>query len=77
MELGPFIDGRRRVLDVAPARDAEAYATWLTYRPYDPAELVNLADQLPEKLIELRAALRQKLIELQAPTELLTRFRLG
>ena len=77
MELGPFIDGRRRVLDVAPARDAEAYATWLTYRPNDPAELVNLADQLPEKLIELRAALRQKLIELQAPTELLTRFRLG
>ncbi len=77
MELGPFVDGRRHVLNVAPARDVEALTTWLTYRPDDPAELNNLADQYPKKVHELRAALRDKLTKLQAPSELLTRFRLG
>lgn len=76
IELGPFADGRRQVLKMAPPLTESFFATWLTNRTNDPAELVNLAERYPDKVLALRRALRQKLYDCQAPYELLDRFGL-
>jgi len=51
--------------------------TWPTNRPEDPAELVNLTKQYPDKVQEMQRALKQKLYECEAPYELVDRFRLS
>jgi arylsulfatase A-like enzyme len=77
MKLGPFSEGRREVLKVAPARSEEIFTTWLTNRVEDPGELVNLAGNYPEKVQELRRTLKRKLCECEAPRELLDRLQLS
>ena len=77
LELGPFADGRREVLTLAPPLRGEHLTTWLTNRSEDPAELENLAKQNPDKVREMQRALRQKLHRCEAPYELLDRFQLG
>jgi len=77
MELGPFADGRRKVLKTSPPRDPEMLTTVLSTRTNDPAELINLAEEHPEKVREMRRALKQKLFECRAPYELLDRFQIA
>jgi len=77
MELGPFVAGRRRVLALHPPMPRGCLTTWLTNKREDPAELVNLAEQYPDKVREMQCALKQKLYECEVPYELVDRFRLS
>jgi len=69
-DLGPYVDGRREV------RNCRSWPTetWLSDNHSDPAELVNLAAERPEKVKELQKALKAKIIELGAPREQLDRL---
>ncbi|MFC6723529.1 hypothetical protein ACFQE1_03815 [Halobium palmae] len=68
-DLGPYGGGRREV-------DCESWATptWLSDKRDDPNELVNLADERPDKLREMQVALRETLVDLDAPDEQLDRL---
>ncbi|MFC6723531.1 hypothetical protein ACFQE1_03825, partial [Halobium palmae] len=68
-DLGPYEDGRREV-------DVESWAApaWLSDKRDDPNELVNLADERPDKLREMQVALRETLVDLDAPDEQLDRL---
>jgi arylsulfatase A-like enzyme len=77
MALGPFVDGRRRVLTVSPALTDAYQTTWLTKEDDDPGELVNLAERYPDKVREMQHRLVRRLRECGAPAELPTRFGLG
>ena len=72
-ELGPVVDGRRRVHG-CEYRFAEG--TWLSDRSTDPDERINLASERPEKLKEMQEILRKTLVELEAPAEQLERLGL-
>ena len=50
--------------------------TWLSDKQSDPNELVNLADDQPEKLREMQRKLKQTLIDLKAPAEQIDRLGL-
>jgi len=76
IELGPYKNGRRRVLGIDPPLGRDYRTTWLTDRYEDPGEIVNLAARHPEKVLLMRKALKKKLVECEAPPELLKRFGL-
>ncbi|MNI09024.1 Arylsulfatase [compost metagenome] len=71
-DLGPYHEGKREVSN-SPSWPTP---TWLSDKSTDPNELINLADQEPEKVRELQQVLKQTLIELQAPSEQLVRLGL-
>jgi arylsulfatase A-like enzyme len=70
--LGPYARGRRPVLDYPPWPEG----TWLSDRQEDPGELVNLAEQRPDKLRDMQRILKQILLRLKAPCEQLDRLGL-
>lgn len=76
-ELGPYEDGKRRVL---PGHPQNAYhwgtPTWLSNKLNDINELQNLADRERETLHTMQRALKDKLLSLQAPEEQLDRLGL-
>jgi arylsulfatase A-like enzyme len=69
--VGEFADGRR------PAESKMFNApTWMSDKRTDPNELVNLAEERPEKLREMQQALVRTLQRIQAPDEQLDRLGL-
>ncbi|MCC2683681.1 MAG: Arylsulfatase [Paenibacillaceae bacterium] len=69
--VGEFADGRR------PAESKMFnMPTWLSDKRSDPNELVNLAEERPEKLKEMQQALVRTLQRIQAPDEQLDRLGL-
>ena len=70
--LGPYENGRRPVIGCK----SWPTPTWLSDKREDPNELVNLAEQRPDKLREMQRALKRKLIELKAPPEQIERLGL-
>lgn len=70
-ELGDYVDSKRLA-----SCTTWGDPTWLSYKPDDPNELMNLAEQEKEKLTELQAHLKQTLINLNAPSEQLERLQL-
>jgi len=71
-DLGPYINGRRRVL----ACESWPEPTWLSYKPDDMNELHNLAEREPRRLHEMQRALKDMLVRLGAPSEQLDRLGL-
>jgi arylsulfatase A-like enzyme len=71
-DLGPYVNGRRRVIDCDPWPEP----TWLSHKPTDMNERVNLADREPARRETLQRALRDTLIRLRAPAEQLDRLGL-
>ncbi len=71
-DLGPYADGRRPVRGYA----SWPTPTWLSYKPDDPNEWVNLADTYPKKVVEMQRALKETLIALKAPAEQIQRLGL-
>lgn len=71
-ELGPYDadNGRREATMEYPLNTP----TWLSDSRADPNELVNLADDRPEKLREMQHKLRETLVDLDAPDEQLDRL---
>jgi arylsulfatase A-like enzyme len=76
VELGPYADGRRQTMRLDPPPGEEYRTTWLSDLTEDPGELVNRAENCPEKLAQMRAALKEKLAECGAPAELENRLGL-
>ncbi|MGC9349497.1 MAG: sulfatase [Anaerolineae bacterium] len=71
-DLGPYFNGRRRVIDC----ESWPEATWLSHKPTDMNELDNLADDEPERLRQMQRALKETIIRLRAPVEQLDRLGL-
>ncbi len=71
-DLDAYVGGRRRV------RDCPSWPTptWLSHKPTDMNELLNLADADPDRVREMQSALRDTLIRLRAPIEQLDRLEL-
>lgn len=85
--LGSFENGRREVFSVPMGEPVGADAassgervwqapTWLSNKTEDMNELVNLADDNPDKLLEMQKILKQKLTDLDAPSEQMMRLGL-
>lgn len=75
---GPYHQGRP--LSQCWSRQAPDWVvltpTWLSDRQSDPNELVNLAEQRPDKLRQRQQLLKRTLIDLDAPVEQLRRLGL-
>ena len=72
-DLGDFVDGKRTVANMP----SWPTPTWLSDKRTDPNELVNLADERPDRVREMQAHLKQTLIDLKAPPEQAKRLGLG
>ncbi len=72
-DLGEVQDNCRRHVRNCPSWPEP---TWLSYRPDDPNELENLAEQKPDRLLAMQRRLKQRLIELDAPPEQIQRLGL-
>ncbi len=71
-DLGPYQDGRRSVL----ACPSWPERTWLSHKPSDMSERINLVDREPEQVQRMQRALRETLDQVQAPPEQLERLGL-
>jgi arylsulfatase A-like enzyme len=70
--LGAYSAGRRPVIDCPTWPEA----TWLSHKPSDMNELINLAQTRPEVLRDMQRALKETLHQVNAPEEQVIRLGL-